>query len=72
MTGAVRTAGQATDIALDFIRKHRLFSPALALRAVREGGTWLVEVDVGLIAVKLAKVKIDGNTGDILEYDIPA
>lgn len=69
---AVRTASQATDIALSFVSKHRPFALARTLKAVREDGTWSVEVDVGVVAVRVAKIKIDADTGDILEYNFPA
>jgi len=57
------------DIAHTFIKKY---SPvALPLKAVRENDVWLVDIDVGALAVKVAKVKVDARTGDILSYDIP-
>lgn len=65
----VDTADKAMDIAHSFIKK---FSPvALPLKAVREGDVWLVDIDVGALAVKIAKVKVDARTGDILSYEIP-
>jgi len=57
------------EIAHSFIKKY---SPvALPLKAVKEGDAWLVDIDVGALAVKIAKVKVDARTGDILSYDIP-
>lgn len=65
----VDTADKAMEIAHSFIKKY---SPvALPLKAVREGDVWLVDIDVGALAVKVAKVKVDAKTGDILSYDIP-
>ncbi len=65
----VDTADKAMEIAHSFIKKY---SPvALPLKAVREGDVWLVDIDVGALAVKIAKVKVDARTGDILSYDIP-
>jgi len=32
---------------------------------------WLVEIDVGPIMPAIAKLKVDANSGEILEYDIP-
>ena len=65
----VKTATEAMDIAHTFIKKY---SPvALPLKAVKEGDIWLVDIDVGALAVKIAKVKIDARTGDILSYEIP-
>ena len=65
----VDTADKAMEIAHSFIKKY---SPvALPLKAVKEGDIWLVDIDVGALAVKVAKVKVDARTGDILSYEIP-
>ena len=65
----VSTADKAMEIAHSFIKKY---SPvALPLKAVKEGDVWLVDIDVGALAVKIAQVKVDARTGDILSYDIP-
>ena len=65
----VATADKAMEVAHTFIKKY---SPvALPLKAVKEGNVWLVDIDVGALAVKIAKVKVDAKTGDILSYDIP-
>jgi len=65
----VATADKAMEIAHSFIKKY---SPvALPLKALREDDVWLVDIDVGALAVKIAKVKVDAKTGDILSYDIP-
>ncbi len=65
----VDTADKAMEIAHTFIKKYS--SVALPLKAVREGDIWLVDIDVGALAVKIAKVKVDAKTGDILSYEIP-
>jgi len=65
----VDTADKAMEVAHTFIKKY---SPvALPLKAEREDDVWLVDIDVGALAVKIAKVKVDARTGDILSYDIP-
>jgi len=65
----VDTADKAMEIAHSFIKKY---SPvALPLKAVKEDDVWTVDIDVGALAVKVAKVKVDARTGDILSYDIP-
>ena len=57
------------EVAHSFIKKY---SPvALPLKAVKEKDFWLVDIDVGALAVKVAKVKVDARTGDILSYEIP-
>lgn len=68
ISGEVKTASEATDIALTFMKKYRWF--ARPLKAVREGDVWFVEIDVGPLTTDVAKVKIDAKTGDILEYTV--
>ena len=65
----VDTAEKAMEIAHSFIKKYN--AVALPLKAMREDDTWLVDIDVGALAVKVAKVKIDARTGDIVSYEIP-
>jgi hypothetical protein len=65
----VDTADKAMEIAHSFIKKY--VPVALPLKAVKEGNVWLVDIDVGALSVKIAKVKVDARTGDILSYDIP-
>lgn len=65
----VDTADKAMEIAHSFIKKY---SPvALPLKAAKKNDVWLVDIDVGALAVKIAKVKVDAKTGDILSYNIP-
>jgi len=65
----VKSARRATEIAYSFVKKYRPY--AKPLKAVRLNGTWLVEIDVGPLSVKVAKVIIDAESADILEYTIP-
>jgi len=69
MPTEVKSAPQATEIAVSFVEKHRFF--ARPLSAVRENGNWVVKIDVGPLGKEIASVKIDAKTGEILEYDIP-
>lgn len=65
----VGTEREAMDIAHAYIKKY---SPvALPLKAVKEGSVWVVDLDVGALAVKIAKVKVDAGTGEILGHEIP-
>ena len=59
----VKSAPEATEIANNFIKKHRSFTRPL--KAVREDDTWLVDIDVGVITIEIAKIKIDAKSGDI-------
>jgi len=65
----VDTAEKAMEIAHAFIKKY--VPVALPLKAVKEKDVWLVDIDVGALSVKVAKVKVDARTGDVLSYDIP-
>ncbi len=66
--GEVRTASEATEIALAFLKKYRRF--ARPLKAIRENDIWYVEIDVGPLTADVARVQIDAKTGDILEYNV--
>jgi len=65
----VDTADKAMEIAHSFIKKY--VPVALPLKAERKDDEWLVDIDVGALAVKVAKVKVDARTGDVLSYEIP-
>ena len=65
-----KSAEEATARALSFIKKYRTI--VRPIRAVREDDSWLVEIDVGPIFTAIAKVKIDAESGDVLEYTIPS
>ena len=69
MGSEVKSAAEATEIAVSFIKKYRWYTRPL--KAVREDDTWLVEVDVGPLLTIVAKIKVDAKSGDILEYTIP-
>ena len=69
MLGEVKSAPEATKIAVSFVAKHYFF--ARPLSAVREDGHWVVKIDVGPLAQVIASIKIDAKTGEIVEYDIP-
>ena len=65
----VKSAAEATEIAYSFIKKYRPI--ARPVKAIREDDVWFVDIDVGPLAVIIAKVKIDAKSRDILEYSIP-
>ena len=69
MASEVKSAKEATEIANSFIGEYRWYTRPL--KAVREGDTWLVEIDVGPLFATIAKVKVDAKSGEILEYSIP-
>jgi hypothetical protein len=67
---AIKTAEEATDKARSFVKKYRAY--AKPLRAIRVGECWSVEIDVVAFISKIAKIKIDAKTGDVVEYNIPS
>ncbi len=67
----LKSAAEATEIALSFLKKHYQFIPQQPIKAVKEDNLWLVEIDVGLLRTRIAKIKIDAKTAVILEYSIP-
>jgi hypothetical protein len=68
---SVNSAEEATEVALSFLSKHYRFIPQQPTKAVREKNLWLVEIDVGLLRTRIAKIKVDAEAATILEYDIP-
>jgi hypothetical protein len=71
MENEVKSATEATEIALSFLREHYQFIPQQPIKAVKEDNVWLVEIDVCLLRTRIAKIKIDAKTATILGYSIP-
>ena len=65
----VEGAEKATEIAVSFIKKHYFI--AMPKKAVREGNFWIIEIDVGFVSPRIAKVKLDAETGNIIDYTVP-
>lgn len=64
------SAGQATEVAVEFLKRYYAF--VVPVKAQREDGQWLVQADVGAIAVRLATVRLDAQSGEILSFDAEA
>ena len=71
MENEIKSAPEATKIALTFLEEHYQFIPQQPIKAAKEDNAWLVEIDVGLLRSRIAKIKIDAKTAVILEYSIP-
>jgi hypothetical protein len=69
MTGEIKSAAKATEIATSFLRQYYGFLRPIS--AVRENASWIVKVDVGVITKEIAEVKIDASTADIIGYSFP-
>jgi hypothetical protein len=65
----VKTAEEAMDIAHAFVKKYS--STALPMKATKEDAFWHVDMDVGAVGTKIAKIKIDARTGEISSYEVP-
>lgn len=65
----VESAAQATDIAVEFLKNYYQLIQR-PMNAAQENGTWVVEVDVGSFLVKVARVSINADTGDIVSYEV--
>ena len=64
----VESAAQATDIAVEFLKKYYPLSQR-PLKATQEQEKWVVEVDVGSFLVRVARVSIDAKTADIVTFE---
>ncbi|MBI2908593.1 MAG: hypothetical protein HYX92_13190 [Chloroflexi bacterium] len=69
MSGGLKSAEEATSKALSFLKKYHPW--ARPMKAVREDGIWLVQVDVGALKTKIGTIKLDAQTGKVLEFDVP-
>ncbi|MBI4330736.1 MAG: hypothetical protein HY673_05615 [Chloroflexi bacterium] len=63
---AIESAQQAADQANQFISKYYQFRRLQ--KAQRQDGVWVVEFDVGILETRIARIKLDAETGTILEY----
>ncbi len=66
----IESAEKATEVAVSFLKQYHtvLQRPH---RARIDQGTWVVEVDIGAIFTRMAKVIIDQESGNIMEYEVP-
>lgn len=69
MPGEVKSASEATRIATSFLKQYYGF--ARPISASRNNGTWIVEVDVGVITKEIAQVQIDASTAEVAGYSFP-
>lgn len=66
----VTSADEATDIAMQLVKKNRPFA-GRPLKAYEQDGVWIVEIDVGLFEIRVGQVRVNAETGDILDYQLP-
>jgi len=65
----ITTVEEAILRADEFVGRYYSFKRPLS--AKKDGDTWLMEYDVGIIAVEKLKLRLDANTGSVIEYIDP-
>jgi len=65
----VETAQDATEIAVGFLREY--FRYVMPVKAAREDDVWVVQLDVGAFKARIATVRVDAESGGILDYTVP-
>jgi hypothetical protein len=66
----ITSVEEATEVARNYLSPYyRFFRP---VRVVQEGARWLVEGDVGAWVTQVVRLKMDGETGTILEFEAEA
>ncbi len=64
----VQTVEQATQLALDFVRKY--YSFAFPISARKETSRWIVDMDVSYFKPSYARVKILAESGTIEDFRV--
>jgi len=65
----VETAQEATDLAVSFLKPYWLF--VRPLRVNRRRNLWTVHLDVGVVRQRVGWVKVNADTGKVVNYLIP-
>ena len=63
-------ADTATETAMAFVKQH-YFWGGRPRSARQEDGVWLIEIDIGITKTRLGHVKLDAETGQVIEYLFP-
>ena len=66
----VKTAEEATDLVQKFVWRHFGWG-GRPISAKKENAFCILEVDVGVFATEVGRVRLDAATGDVQEYDFP-
>ncbi len=64
----VQTIEQATQIALDFVRKYYTF--VFPVSARRETSRWIVDMDISYFSSRYARVRILAETGAVEDFKV--
>ncbi len=65
---AVQTVEQATQMAIDFVRKYYSFVCPIA--ATKETSRWIVDLDISYFRPNYVRVKILAETGTIEDFKV--
>lgn len=64
----IQTVEQATQIAIDFIRKYYSFVYPIAAR--KENSRWIVDLDISYFRPSYVRVKILAETGTLEDFKV--
>ena len=67
MTG-IQTVEQATQAAIDFVRKYYSFVYSMAAR--KENSRWIVDLDVSYFRPSYVRVRILAETGSLEDFKV--
>lgn len=64
----VQTVEQATQVAIDFVRKYYSFVYPISAR--RENSRWVVDLDISYFRISYIRVKILAETGSLEDFKV--
>jgi len=64
----VQTVEQATQVAIDFLRKYYSFVYPMSAR--RENSRWIVDLDISYFRPSYVRVKIVADTGTLEDFKV--
>jgi len=65
---SIQTVEQATQLAIDFVRKYYSFVYPIAAR--RETSRWIVDLDISYFRPSYVRVKIFAETGSLEDFKV--
>ena len=65
---SIQTVEQATQLAVDFVRKYYSFVYPIAAR--KENSRWVVDLDISYFRPSYVRVKVDAETGALEDFKV--
>ena len=65
---SVQTVEQATQLAIDFVRKY--YSLAFPISTRKEFSSWVVDLDISYFKPSYARVRIVAESGSIQDFKV--